>query len=547
MKKPKPNTTGSEVFLVGQIAAIISIAAFFYYLRHDDLLLYGDAVAHINIARRVIDSLTSGMLQLGTVWLPLPHLLMLPFLISKWMWRTGIGGSIPSMLAYVFSVTGIFRLMKIVLPSAKDHAGSKFAPWFAAAIFALNPNLIYLQTTAMTEPVYLAFFIWTLVFICAAIRACCAADGKAATSSLTRAGLCLAGACLTRYDGWFLAVVITAVLFFIARLSSFATLRPGVKRLALLAAAGPALWFAYNAAVYRNPLEFANGAYSAKAIEQKSIIAGSPPHPGTNNLPVAFQYFFKSAELNLAVGKWQIFWVCSLLLGTATVLLFQRKLWPVLFLWIPVPFYMLSIAHSSVPLFVPGWWPFSFYNLRYGLEMLPGFAVFTAIAAYGLIRFASSTKPRLTLAIVFLALGCASYVQVWRKDPVSFEEAAVNSRSRIALENAVAARLELLPADSTFLMYLGDHVGALQQAGISLSRVINEGNHRPWKGPSDPEGLWERALKDPAAYANYVVAFDSDPVASSVNKRELASLVIVRVTGQSQATIYRSLKSNQAR
>jgi hypothetical protein len=547
MKKPKPNTTGSEVFLVGQIAAIISIAAFFYYLRHDDLLLYGDAVAHINIARRVIDSRTPGLLQLGTVWLPIPHLLMLPFLISKWMWRTGIGGSIPSMLAYVFSVTGVFRLVKTVLPSAKDHAGSKFAPWFAAAIFALNPNLIYLQTTAMTEPLYLAFFIWTLVFICAAIRACCAADGKAATSSLTRAGLCLAGACLTRYDGWFLAVVITAVLFFIARLSSFATLRPGVKRLALLAAAGPALWFAYNAAVYRNPLEFANGAYSAKAIEQKSIIAGSPPHPGTNNLPVAFQYFFKSAELNLAVGKWQIFWVCSLLLGTATVLLFQRKLWPVLFLWIPVPFYMLSIAHSSVPLFVPGWWPFSFYNLRYGLEMLPGFAVFTAIAAYGLIRFASSTKPRLTLAIVFLALGCASYVQVWRKDPVSFEEAAVNSRSRIALENAVAARLELLPADSTFLMYLGDHVGALQQAGISLSRVINEGNHRPWKGPSDPEGLWERALKDPAAYANYVVAFDSDPVASSVNKRELASLVIVRVTGQSQATIYRSLKSNQAR
>jgi hypothetical protein len=547
MTNPKPNTTGSEIFLVGQIAAIISIAAFFYYLRHDDLLLYGDAVAHINIARRVIDSRTPGLLQLGTVWLPLPHLLMLPFLISKWMWRTGIGGSIPSMLAYVFSVTGIFRLMKVVLPSAKDHVGSKFAPWFAAAIFALNPNLIYLQTTAMTEPVYFAFFIWTLVFICAAIRACSAADGKAATSSLTRAGLCLAGACLTRYDGWFVALVTTAVMFFIARLSSFATLRPGVKRLAWLAAAGPALWFAYNAAVYRNPLEFANGAYSAKAIEQKSILAGSPPHPGTNNLPVAFQYFFKSAELNLAVGKWQIFWVCSLLLGTSIVLLFQRKLWPVLFLWIPVPFYMLSIAHSSVPLFVPGWWPFSLYNVRYGLEMLPAFAVFTAIAAYGLIRFASSTTSRLVIAIVFVALGCASYVQVWRKDPVSFEEAVVNSRSRIALETALAARLELLPPDSTFLMYLGDHVGALQQAGIPLSRVINEGNHRPWKGPSDPQGLWERALKDPASFANYVIAFDSDPVASSVNKGELASLVIVRVTGQSQATIYRTFKSNQAR
>jgi hypothetical protein len=96
-------------------------------------------------------------------------------------------------------------------------------------------------------------------------------------------------------------------------------------------------------------------------------------------------------------------------------------------------------------------------------------------------------------------------------------------------------------------MYSGDHVGALQQAGISLSRVINEGNHRPWKGAYDPEGLWERALKDPAAYANYVIAFDSDPVASSVNKSDLATLVIVRVTGESQATIYSTFKSNHAR
>ena len=96
-------------------------------------------------------------------------------------------------------------------------------------------------------------------------------------------------------------------------------------------------------------------------------------------------------------------------------------------------------------------------------------------------------------------------------------------------------------------MYLGDHVGAVQQAGIPLRRVINEGNHRTWRQPSDPEGLWERALKDPAAYANYVVAFDSDQVASSVNRNDLATLVIVRVTGQSQATIYRTLKSNQPR
>jgi len=545
----KPNTPASELFLVRQIAAIISITAFFYYLKRGDLLLYGDAVAHINIARRVIDSRTPGLLQLGTVWLPLPHLVMLPFLISRWLWQTGIGGSIPSLVAYVLSVTGIFRLVQNVLSFAKNQeiSGSGFVPWFAAAIFALNPNLIYLQTTAMTEPVYLAFFIWTLVFVCTALRACVAGDSKRSTSSLIKAGFCLASTCLTRYDGWFLAAVVIAVSLSLSRLPRFAPLRPGIKKLALLAAVAPALWLGYNYVIYRNPLEFANGPYSAKVIEQKSIAAGTTPHPGTRDLRVSFRYFFKSAELNMGEGKWQVFWLCSLLLGTAIVVLFQRRLWPLLFLWVPVPFYMLSIAYSGVPLYVPKWWPFSHYNVRYGIEMLPAFAVFTAVATYGLMRFATSKTSRLVIAIVFLLLVAGSYFQVWREGPVSFEEAVINSRSRIALETAVASRLEILPPDSTFLVYLGDHVGALQQAGISLSSVINEGNHRPWKRPADPDGLWERALEHPAAYANYVIAFDSDPVASAANKREMAPLAILRVTGQAEATLYKTIRSNQAR
>ena len=71
-----------ETALVAQLAACVSFISFAFYFQHSDLLLYGDAVAHINIARRVFDSRTPGLLQLGTVWLPLPHLLILSFLIS---------------------------------------------------------------------------------------------------------------------------------------------------------------------------------------------------------------------------------------------------------------------------------------------------------------------------------------------------------------------------------------------------------------------------------------------------------------------------------
>jgi hypothetical protein len=93
-------------------------------------------------------------------------------------------------------------------------------------------------------------------------------------------------------------------------------------------------------------------------------------------------------------------------------------------------------------------------------------------------------------------------------------------------------------------MYLGDQVGAFQLAGIPLAHVINEGNHRPWMRP-DPDGLWERALNDPAKYVDYVIAFASDPVATQVNQRQLSSIAIVRVTGQPQATIYRTAKSTR--
>ena len=100
---------------VAGIPVLVSLFSFLYYFRHSDLLLYGDAVAHINIARRVFDSQTPGLLQLGTVWLPLPHLLTIPFILSNALWQNGTGGSIPSMIAYVIGVIGIFRLVRGML------------------------------------------------------------------------------------------------------------------------------------------------------------------------------------------------------------------------------------------------------------------------------------------------------------------------------------------------------------------------------------------------------------------------------------------------
>jgi hypothetical protein len=104
----------------------------------------------------------------------------------------------------------------------------------------------------------------------------------------------------------------------------------------------------------------------------------------------------------------------------------------------------------------------------------------------------------------------------------------------------VASWLEKLPPDSTILMYVGDHVGALERAAIPIKRTINEGNHRVWKQPNDPDGLWERALADPGKYADYVLAFEGDPVWRAVHDKHLRALVELHVTGQPLAILYQA-------
>lgn len=578
-KKKKPTDLpgwDSQLALLAWLATCFSVFSFLFFYQRGDVLLYGDAVAHINIARRVFDSKTPGLLQLGTVWLPLPHLLMIPFLISDLLWTRGAGGSIPSMAGYVFGVVGIFRLVRGVMshgispgltlsnPPAevspsdlRADATARFAAWTAAIVYAANPNLIYMQATAMGEAVYLAFFIWAVVYFSEYLR------GE--EEALMNCGTCVAAACMARYDGWLLATVL--MMWAAWRLMAGAKnadqnavqlsrkktdshgMRSSMPKFVLLAASAPALWLAYNAIIYRNPLEFANGPYSAKAIEQRTQSTGHPGHPGSGNLPVAGMYFVKAAEENVAVNLWlQRAWILLAVVALVATLAANHttksgpsSALPALLLFtLPVPFYAFSVAYGGVPIFVPPWWPFTYYNVRYGLELLPLFSVALGILVFLAARLLSSVRlGSAAIATIFIMV-IASYAFVWRNGPECLNEAQVNMRIRNQFEKSLADWLKHLPPDSTLLMYLGDHVGALEEAGIPLRHVINEGNHRVWKRPSDPEGLWERALANPKDYADYVVAFEGDPVWQAVQSRNLREMVEMHTTGQPRAVVYRA-------
>ncbi len=162
------------------------------------MLNYGDAVAHLHIARRVFDSHQPRFTQLGSVWLPLPHLLLIPFVqIYSW-WASGFAGVIPSALAYLAGCAGIYRMARCWLSPA--------AAALVLVFFAANSNLLYLQTTAMGESLFLCETIWIACWL-VEWRAALDTDPKRAGRLLIWIAFALVAAIFTRYDGWVLAML----------------------------------------------------------------------------------------------------------------------------------------------------------------------------------------------------------------------------------------------------------------------------------------------------------------------------------------------------
>src|SRR5208337_2202866 len=356
--------------------------------------------------------------------------------------------------------------------------------------------------------------------------------------TLLRCACCLAGAELTRYDGWFLAGVMgTAVVVIALGRWQNRVLRQIAVKFLLAIAVAPVLWLAYNGVVYGNALNFANGPYSAKAIEQRV----GAPNPALHNAGVAAIYFLKSAQLNMAPGNWGRFWLAAafaaLAIGAAIPRL-RPQLAPLLLLWVPLVFYALSIAYGSVPIHVYTWWPFATFNQRYGLQLLPMFAVSTGVLMASVFLLGAGTRHVWKLVVLIFALVVVSYASVWKAEPQCLKEARRNWAIRHTLNSAVERVVTRLPRDSRFLMDLGEHVGVMEQAGIPLRQVVNNENHRPWKRPSDPEGLWERTLAEPPRYVDYVIAFDGDAVDQAANKTDLTLLMELHATGQPHARIY---------
>jgi hypothetical protein len=548
----------SDTFILAAFATLISLAAFLYFYSHDKILLYGDAVAHINIARRVFDSQFPGLSQLGTVWLPLPHLLTLPFIVNDKMWSSGIGGSLPSMVAFVFGAVGIAKIFwSSRLFGAQGDINLYWAGWLAALVYLCNPNLLYMQSTAMTEPLALALVIWAIYFYCRFVAEQRAAlleaineeesqaHARGARRALLHCALVLAAAELTRYDCWFLTAAVGIAVFLrifvrfrsleLVRYKQAVQKRLGTQFLlfAAVIAVVPLFWLAYNQLVFGNALEFANGKYSARAIAERSLRAGNPLHPGSHEVRVAAGQYWEAARLNVGNDRLASGVLTVAVVGGVSLLLVEASV--ALLLWIPLAFYIWAIAYGGIPIFAPDRWPFSYYNVRYGLELLPAVAVGCGYLLLLMFRGWEKRRLQLVVTVVFVVLVGATYARTWASGPADLREGEINSAGRIALHKEIATVLKQLPPHATFVVSLTEHVGVFERARIPLRRTWNESSHR--KG--------EKEFDFPLTRGNYVLAFEGDPVSQMVaqHPESVQAIAVFHVAGEKHCVLYKTVRS----
>jgi hypothetical protein len=512
---------------VALAAVLLSFIALFLCFSRGYLLLYGDAVAHLGIARRILDSRNPGLIQLGGVWLPLPHLLILPFVQKLEWWQNGLAGAWPSLLCYIASVAGFYRLSRYLLKPRWAIA--------ATAFYALNPNLLYLSTTAMTEPLFLALLIWITLLTVECVAAINGARHTVVARRLILIAIFILAAVYTRYDGWILGAAAWCVVTFALarRREVWRNVAPSFTVFTLLVVAGPVSWLAYNQHFFHDPLDFIRGPYSAAAIEKKTAAPGAEHYHGWHSPFWALVYYTRAAQVDAAF--WETgFFVITAAIGGLMISIRRRLALPAILLWIPLPFYVYSIAYGSVPIFIPQLWPHSYYNSRYGMEMLPALALFAVLAVQWIEGRWSQSQPlvkRLMQPILLLLIALNTVGMMYRT-PLVLKEAMNNSTTRVGFETALGRQLRALPAGATILMYNSDHVGALEYAGIPLRQTLNEGDY----------DSFHAALAAPAEHAAYVVAIAGDPVSTAVaaHPEGLSELTILCSTGQPCARIYQS-------
>jgi hypothetical protein len=444
----------------------------------------------MNISRKIIDNLTPGVAQLGNVWLPLPQLLMLPFIWNGFLWHTGIAGSIVSMIAFITGGVFLFK-------SAKLLTNSFFASLLSISVYALNTNILYLQTTAMSEPIFLCILSIAIYYFIAWIK------HEKNLHYLMLSAIAVSCATLVRYEA--LAILLASIpmvfVYSYIRERRYSKAEGNVFLFAFLACFGFGLWTIYLAAIFGDPLYWKNYYTASHTVGD-----------GDTQLHVFTQHlsFVEAIIEYVTAVVWMNGLIPTILAVFSLPVLAYRSIKDKTFYFLPVLLsfsmfaFMISTLMRNTPIdqpalnleniMNPAIFKFPEFNIRYGLLMLP---MITLLISYlfGIKNWVLKLFIFTLLSMQFITYIFPNYVLIFQL-PLNVSG---NITQGTPKEKAMMEWMKENYHDDGLIMISAlKHDPQMLQMGTDYKTYIHEGAGRYWK----------ESQKDPQRYATWII-FDS--------------------------------------
>ncbi len=440
--------------LLGGLALVVGLITSWHYHAAGLTLAHYDAKAHLVVARRIIDSLTPGWQQIGGVWLPLPHLLnLLPVQIDAF-YRSGASGVAISVAAFAL---GCAAAAHIVLAAT----GSRLGAALTVAVTALNPNLLYLQATPMTEPLLLALVmgsVWQLIVW---------VQGGGGLNAW-RPGLLLALACMARYEAWpVTSVALGASAFALYRQTGrarFAMVRTGRVALYPLAAIA---WFILHSRITTAQWFTHTGFFIAD-----NLAMGDP-------LRSAVQVWWGTHQLS----GYGLTLAATLAVAVVVVHAVRDRRQASLFIA------LAPLAAAALP-----WYAFMQghpFRIRY---MVPLVAASAVAIGLGIGLLANRARQVGTLCVVLLA---AIELRPWDTGSPMVVEAQWDTNASRERRNVTACLARDYRGDK-ILASMGSLAHYMQEtsaAGLAIRDYVHEGN-----GP-----IWDATIARPQTFVGWIL------------------------------------------
>lgn len=328
---------------------------------------------------------------------------------------------------------------------------------------------------------------------------------------------------MVRYDGWFLLITSSLILALTTYRKTGYQKTEGVLVLFLsLSTLGIFLWIIWNILIFGDPLYFIFGPFSAHAQQQQIEAAGELFTKG--NLRLSVKTYLWALFYNSYTFPTIASFISAIILWTDKTIKSNIRL-STFVLITPLLFNVTALYLGHSVLFVQGITGDAWFNVRYGLMLMPSIAIFIG---YLVNRYKDLLYP---LASVFALITFFSFIN---KDVVTIDDALIGASGKNVYEVSSWLNKNAKNEEGFILISVASHDAIIFSSGLPMKKFIHEGTGDYWKFATENPDLWARwivlrthdesdmtfaAIKDKPGFKNFELV-DHYPFADIYSLKE---------------------------